>query len=114
MHGLNFPLINVKIVFLIAFIKSYVFWALEEIVDTRWLGVIRHKPQTECPFVSKLLENISIVRTYTRKTDRGSYSKEDIVRAIDLVKKNDASIRSASKMCGINYQTLSQYCKRLT
>ena len=30
---------------------------------------------------------------------------------VDLVKK---SIRSASKMCGINYLTLSRYCKRLT
>ena len=54
------------------------------------------------------------MRTYTRKTDRGSYSKEDIVRAVDLVKKNEASIRSAAKMCGINCRTLSRYCKRLT
>ena len=35
-------------------------------------------------------------------------------RAVDLVKKNESSIRSASKMCGINYRTLSRYCKRLT
>ena len=48
------------------------------------------------------------------KTDRGSYSNRDIVRAVDLVKKNEASIRCASKMCGINYRTLSRYCKRLT
>ena len=31
-----------------------------------------------------MLENISIMRSYNRKSSRGSYSKEDIVRAVDL------------------------------
>ena len=35
----------------------------------------------------KVLENISIAKLYSRKTGRGSYSKEDIVRAVDLVKR---------------------------
>ena len=41
------------------------------------------------------------MQSYTQKTKR-LYSKEDIVRVVDFVKKNQASIRSDAKMCGIN------------
>ena len=51
------------------------------------------------------------MRTYKRQTDRGTFSREKILAAIDLVLVNGISIRKAATDEEVNYKTLSRYVK---
>lgn len=48
-------------------------------------------------------------RNYKKKTDRGSTSDEQFIRAANLVKDNKMTIRAAAKQCGINRMTLARF-----
>ena len=51
-----------------------------------------------------------MVRNYTRKTNRASYSDTAVYAAMKFV-TDGHSLREAEKKFGINYRTLSQYLK---
>lgn len=47
-------------------------------------------------------------RKYTRKSERGKYSDQDMQKAVDLVITNKMSLRAAAKQCGLNYKTVQR------
>ena len=50
------------------------------------------------------------MRHYVRHTDRGNFTKDMMLSAVQLV-ESGASIRNAAKEKGVNYKTLSRYVK---
>ena len=52
------------------------------------------------------------MRTYKRKTDRGSASKDAIEDAVQAHVKGGLSLRNAGAQYGVNYKTLSRYVKK--
>ena len=51
-------------------------------------------------------------RVYVRKTDRQSWSHENMKRAIQDIQSNGSSVNSAAKKFGIPEATLRRYMKK--
>jgi len=51
-------------------------------------------------------------RKYIRKTTKGSWSTEDLVRAINVVTNKEMSMRKAAKKFNIPYSTLQERINR--
>ena len=51
------------------------------------------------------------MRTYKRKTNRGTVRKEDINDVVAAHVHGDLSLRKAAREFGVNYKTLSRYVK---
>lgn len=49
-----------------------------------------------------------------RKTTNGDYSKENLLRGLQLVIIHKKQIRSTAKELDLNYETLSRYCKQFS
>ncbi|GFS21218.1 transposase [Elysia marginata] len=50
-----------------------------------------------------------MVREYKRKTDRGTFCREDMQAAVDDVINKEVSLRKAASEHNVNYKTLSRY-----
>lgn len=55
-----------------------------------------------------------MVREYRKRTNRGSFDKETIRKAVLQVKNENISIRQAAKFFELNYKTVGRYCKKLS
>jgi hypothetical protein len=54
------------------------------------------------------------MRTYKRRTDRGSTRPEVILQAVKAVRKHGKSIRNTAKDFDIPFRSLTRYCKKAT
>lgn len=54
-----------------------------------------------------------MVRHHVRKTDKGSFTADDMKEAVNMVIKDGISIRKAATIKGLSFQTVSWYVKKI-
>lgn len=68
---------------------------------------------TTCPSITVIFFSDSVmVRTYKRKTSRGTTSREVFEQASNLVLNGNLSLRDAANSHDINFMTLHRYIKK--
>ncbi len=50
-----------------------------------------------------------MVRTYSRKTERGAYGSDTLTEALNEVKNNGISLRVAARMYGVPKTTIERH-----
>ena len=53
-------------------------------------------------------------RNYTRKSERGNATSDEVLRAVQHIKNTGESIKKTADSFGINYKALSRYIKKFS